>query len=68
MSAGRALLALGLCTLAVAGAWLVPGFAGRGIGALVAQQPAAQQRDSTLATVPPARPAPTPTTPTERLT
>jgi CNT family concentrative nucleoside transporter len=65
---GRALLALGLCALAVAGAWLVPGFAGRGVGALVAQQPAAPPSDSTLAKVPPATLDPTPTTPAQRLT
>jgi CNT family concentrative nucleoside transporter len=68
VSAGRALLALGLCALAVAGAWLVPGLAGRGVGALVAQQPTAPPSDSTLALVPPAKPAPTPVTLAERLT
>jgi CNT family concentrative nucleoside transporter len=66
VSGGRALLALGLFALAVAGAWLVPGFAGRGVGALVAQQPAAPPSDSTLAPVP-VRPVPTPTTPAQRL-
>ncbi|HUQ14476.1 MAG TPA: NupC/NupG family nucleoside CNT transporter [Gemmatimonadales bacterium] len=68
MRGGRALLALGLCALAVAGAWLVPGFAGRGVGAMMAQQPAAQQGDSTIAVVPPAKPAPSPVTLAERLT
>ena len=68
MSGGRVLLALGLCALAVAGAWLVPGLAGRGVGALVAQQTAVPPSDSTLATVPPARPVPSPTTLVERLT
>ena len=68
MSGGRVLLALGLCALAVAGAWLVPGLAGRGVGAVVAQQTAAPPSDSTLATVPPARPVPSPTTLVERLT
>jgi CNT family concentrative nucleoside transporter len=65
---GRALLALGLCALAVAGAWLVPGFAGRGVGAMMAQQPAAAQGDSTPAVVPPAKPAPRPVTLAQRLT
>ena len=73
MRGGRALLALGLCALAVAGAWLVPGFAGRGVGAMVAQQaatpqPAAPQGDSTPAVVPPAKPAASPVTVAERLT
>jgi concentrative nucleoside transporter, CNT family len=65
---GRVLLALGLCALAVAGAWLVPGFAGRGVGAMVAQEPAAPQDDSTLTAVPPAMPAQSPVTLAERLT
>jgi concentrative nucleoside transporter, CNT family len=65
---GRALLALALCALAVAGAWLVPGFAGRGVGAVVAQQPATPQGDSTPAAVPPAQPAASPVTLAERLT
>ena len=68
MRGGRALLALGLCALAVAGAWLVPGFAGRGVGAMMAQQPAAAQGDSTPAVVPPAKPAPRPVTLAQRLT
>jgi CNT family concentrative nucleoside transporter len=66
MRGARALLALGLCALAVAGAWLVPGFAGRGVGALVAQQPAAPPSESTIGPVP-VRPVPTPTTPVQRL-
>ncbi|HSB54562.1 MAG TPA: nucleoside transporter C-terminal domain-containing protein, partial [Gemmatimonadales bacterium] len=41
MTGRRAALAVVLLALAVAGAWLVPGFAGRGVGALVAQQGAA---------------------------
>jgi concentrative nucleoside transporter, CNT family len=65
---GRVLLALGLCALAVAGAWLVPGFAGRGVGAMVAQEPAAPQDDSPLTAVPPAMPAQSPVTLAERLT
>jgi concentrative nucleoside transporter, CNT family len=65
---GRVLLALGLCALAVAGAWLVPGFAGRGVGAVVAQQPVTPQGDSTPAAVPPAKPAASPVTLAERLT
>ncbi len=52
MSGGRALLALGFFALAVAGAWLVPGLAGRGMGAVVAQQPAAPPGDTTPATAP----------------
>ena len=53
---GRALLALGLCALAVAGSWLVPGLAGRGWGAIVAQEQSATAADST----------PTQLAPTER--
>ena len=68
MSAPRALLALGLCALAVGGAWLVPGLAGRGVGAVVAQQEGAPQSDSTIAVVPPAPPAAAPTSLATRLT
>ena len=68
MRGGRALLAVALCALAVAGAWLVPGYAGRGVGALVAQQPAPPQSDSALGKAPPARPDATPTTLAQRLT
>lgn len=68
VSGARALLALGLFALAVAGAWLVPGFAGRGVGAVLAQQQAAPPDDSAAAVVPPARPDPAPTTLVERLT
>jgi CNT family concentrative nucleoside transporter len=46
VTAARALVALGLFALAVAGAWLVPGLAGRGVGAVVAQQTAAPPSDS----------------------
>ncbi|HEY7479487.1 MAG TPA: NupC/NupG family nucleoside CNT transporter [Gemmatimonadales bacterium] len=46
MTAARALVALGLLALAVAGAWLVPGLAGRGVAAVVAQQAAAPPSDS----------------------
>ncbi|MGH7581311.1 MAG: NupC/NupG family nucleoside CNT transporter [Gemmatimonadales bacterium] len=67
MSGGRALLALGLVSLAVAGAWLVPGLAGRGVGAVVAQQPAAQERDTAAAVTPPAPPAASPVGVGERL-
>ncbi len=67
MRGRRALLALALCVLAVAGAWLLPGFAGRGVGAVVAQQPAPPQGDTTPATAP-TRPDPVPTTPAQRLT
>ena len=68
MSGRRVLLALGLCALAVAGAWLVPGFAGRGVGAILAQQQGVQPSDSTPAVIPPARPAPAPTSLLDRLT
>ena len=67
MSAARALVALGLCALAVAGAWLVPGFTGRGVGAVVAQQPAPPLSDSAPAIAPQARPASAPTPLSERL-
>ena len=40
MSARRALLALLLFGCAIAGSWLLPGWFGRGVGALVAQQTA----------------------------
>jgi concentrative nucleoside transporter, CNT family len=66
VSGARALLALGLFGLAVAGAWLLPGLAGRGVGAVVAQQQVAPPSDS--AGVPPTRPAAAPTSLPERLT
>jgi concentrative nucleoside transporter, CNT family len=68
VTGGRVPLALGLCALAVAGAWLVPGLAGRGVGAMVAQQPAAPQDDSAPAMAPPVEPAPSSTTLAQRLT
>jgi CNT family concentrative nucleoside transporter len=68
MRPGRALLALGLCALAVAGTWLVPGLAGRGIGALVAQDTAAPQGDSAVTRPPPGERAPSGTSLPERLT
>jgi hypothetical protein len=37
---GRALLALALCALAVAGSWMVPGLVGKGWGAIVPQEQA----------------------------
>jgi concentrative nucleoside transporter, CNT family len=66
VSGARVLLALGLFGLAVAGAWLLPGLAGRGVGAVVAQQQVAPPSDS--AGVPPTRPAAAPTSLPERLT
>ncbi|HEY7611993.1 MAG TPA: NupC/NupG family nucleoside CNT transporter [Gemmatimonadales bacterium] len=67
----RALLAVALCALAVAGSWLVPGMVGRGWGALIAQEQAAPadsaRADSGQATNAP--PLPTTTTSmTNRLT
>lgn len=46
MSAPRAALALGLLLLAVAGAWIVPGLAGRGFGAVLAQAAPAPRADT----------------------
>jgi CNT family concentrative nucleoside transporter len=68
VSGGRALLALALCALAVAGAWLVPGLAGRGVAAVVAQQPVTPPSDSLPAVAPPAPPEGTPVTLVQRLT
>ncbi|HET7240879.1 MAG TPA: NupC/NupG family nucleoside CNT transporter [Gemmatimonadales bacterium] len=68
MSARRALLTVLLLVCAIAGSWLIPGWAGRGIGALVAQQPAPAD---TLTPPPPdstAAPAHPPVPLTERLT
>jgi concentrative nucleoside transporter, CNT family len=42
----RALLALGLLAFAVAGSWLVPGLAGRGWGAILAQEQSSTAADS----------------------
>ena len=42
----RALLALALCALAVAGSWMVPGLVGKGWGALVPQEQAATSTDT----------------------
>jgi CNT family concentrative nucleoside transporter len=64
VTAARALVALGLLAFAVAGAWLVPGLAGRGVGAVVAQQTAAPSSDA----VPLTRPDTSPTSLAERLT
>ncbi|HWB40687.1 MAG TPA: NupC/NupG family nucleoside CNT transporter [Gemmatimonadales bacterium] len=68
MRGARALLALGLVALAVAGAWLVPGLAGRGVGAVVAQQADAPGSDTTPAVAPPAAPAAASTSLADRLT
>ena len=67
MSATRVLLALALCGLAIAGAWLLPGLTGRGVGAVVAQQAAVAPADTTPTVVPPAPPAATTTSLGERL-
>jgi concentrative nucleoside transporter, CNT family len=68
VSGGRALVALALFALAIAGAWLVPGLAGRGVGAVVAQQETTRQGDSTAPVVPPPQRDATPTSLGERLT
>ena len=70
MSARRALLAIVLLGCAVAGSWLLPGWAGRGISALVAQQPQAPDTVTppAQATPPPNAPAPVPVPLGERLT
>jgi CNT family concentrative nucleoside transporter len=68
MRGARALLALGLVVLAVAGAWLVPGLAGRGVGAVVAQQADSPRSDTPPAAALPAAPAPTSTSLADRLT
>jgi CNT family concentrative nucleoside transporter len=75
VSAARAALAVALCCLAVAGAWLLPGLAGRGAGAVVAQQaapaPADTVADTGSAAVQNPVPAPRPADPVslaERLT
>ena len=72
MSARRALLTVLLFVCAIAGSWLLPGWFGRGVGALVAQQTAATdtvtppaQAPATDSIAPPPR-APVPLT--ERLT
>jgi CNT family concentrative nucleoside transporter len=70
VSARRALLAVVLLGCAVAGSWLLPGFAGRGVAALVAQQ--TQEPDTVTPpaqTTPPASaPTPAPVPLSERLT
>ncbi len=72
MSARRALLALLLFGCAIAGSWLLPGWFGRGIGALVAQQTASPDTVTPPAqTTPPdsiAAPARAPVPLSERLT
>ena len=75
MSARRALLAVVLLGCAVAGSWLLPGFAGRGVARLVAQQtqtpdtitppaqttsPASAPRAHPTSSDPAPHPAPTP--------
>jgi concentrative nucleoside transporter, CNT family len=54
---GRALLALGLCALAVAGSWMVPGLVGKGWGAIVPQEQATPSPDSPPAPVVPPAPS-----------
>jgi CNT family concentrative nucleoside transporter len=70
VSARRALLAVVLLGCAVAGSWLLPGFAGRGVAALVAQQTQAPDTVTPPAqTAPPAStPTPAPVPLSERLT
>ena len=55
----RALLALALCALAVAGSWLVPGMVGRGWGAVVPQQQAAPADSGPSVATPQERPTTT---------
>ena len=43
---GRALLALGLCALAVAGSWIVPGLVGKGFGKSIPSTAARSLRDA----------------------
>ena len=70
MSARRALLAVVLLGCAVAGSWLLPGFAGRGVARLVAQQ--TQTPDTVTppaqTTSPASAQTPAPVPLTERLT
>ena len=54
---GRALLALGLCALAVAGSWMVPGLVGKGWSAIAPQEQVAPSPDSTTAQVVPPAPS-----------
>ncbi len=61
---GRALLALGLCAVAVAGSWMVPGLVGRGWGAIA---PQAEAAPSAVATPPQGEP-PAPATGTSLAT
>jgi CNT family concentrative nucleoside transporter len=70
VSARRALLAVVLLGCAVAGSWLLPGWTGRGVAALLAQQPQAPDTVTPPAqTAPPASaPAAAPVPLTERLT
>ena len=49
----RALLALGLCALAVAGSWMVPGLVGKGWGAIAPQAQAAPADSAPLETAAP---------------
>ncbi|MFL5514770.1 MAG: NupC/NupG family nucleoside CNT transporter [Gemmatimonadales bacterium] len=72
MSARRALLTILLFGCAIAGSWLLPAWAGRGVAALVAQQPAPPDTVAPpTRTLPPDAspiPAPAPVPLTERLT
>ena len=72
MSARRALLTALLFGCAIAGSWLIPGWFGRGVGALVAQQPAPADPVTPPTQAPPpdstAGPAHPPVPLTERLT
>jgi concentrative nucleoside transporter, CNT family len=54
---GRALLALALCALAVAGSWIVPGLVGKGWGAIVPQEQASSSPDSAPAPIVPPPPS-----------
>ena len=65
---GRALLALALCALAVAGSWMVPGLVGKGWGAIVPQEQAATSTDSAPCSVRPACSPSTGTSLANRLT
>ncbi len=68
MSAGRGLFAVLLCFLAVAGAWLVPGFVGREMGAVLAQQVEAPSADNAPPMIPASEPVAGSTSLAERLT
>ncbi len=68
MSAGRGLFAVLLCFLAVAGAWLVPGFVGREMGAVLAQQVEAPSAETAPPMIPASEPVAGSTSLAERLT